>query len=910
MNRLLLCLLVTVSCKATIVSPNTGDDAKGDSMPSPGDGSGNLGELVSFDPAFAVLTITVSESANAERSLAPVSGGIPLARGVLQTSQIPRLTLAQADGYRVESFQEPLMLGSWADGSVKWLLLDFLATLPASGDASFSLGLADVDTNDDPAIVVTSDAQAFTVDTGVLKATLSKQQFSLFDAVWIDSDQNGVYGDGEKVVAAPGEMYIDLDDTPPGAADAGVYDYPAADFFGMEGGNWLRDSLAATSTRYLASSGDYSIELFREGRTHVVFKLEGWHENAGGRPFAKYSMYLHFWAQKSTVRASHTWIMTGDPDNNFVRRMAIELPMGGTGATLDYSCGGPFEIAGTPVYFNADQEPFVPVTVGPSQVHSGQVSRTGEVALVAIGPDKYYHNVPLTQDLAVDYEVILDGSVVANGEGAAGWVAVTGDGLGMAAGIRDFWREHPKEVQYNNGKLAVFLWPDHGGKALDLRRRYPEVRGTVAGGWGLAARREFQVPGSAVGIAKTTDLYFHFFAGDSAGVDTEIRGLQDSLLPFAGAEHNVASGVFGPLVAYDPVHYTKVENYLDMMMARIIRSMAEYHWYGWLDHGDYLPEFEKQEWELSIPWNPNLYSNWGYAGWLQENYRFGQWAFVQYFRSGRYRYFRAADTWLRHTRDVDCVYWETPDDGPHPSDNENDGPRLGGGHRHDQQHWGTYMTGYGIPTIALVHHYFLTGEGRDLDAMRDNADWILHAGRYFENYSEYSVLYMAEALDDADLMAEALAHDETPQSAYGRATFDSGMGLMLHDIHTNGAADVRAKLRLWADLDEATAAYLRAYLEAKEQTGTYSARIASDFDAAFPASAIQARRYEDWAPRLPTDFRDVFGSEIMPDGPWEWPIRLLESAQFDGPGGMGNDLGRHSNQMTLIWAMPHVGRDL
>jgi hypothetical protein len=207
------------------------------------------------------------------------------------------------------------------------------------------------------------------------------------------------------------------------------------------------------------------------------------------------------------------------------------------------------------------------------------------------------------------------------------------------------------------------------------------------------------------------------------------------------------------------------------------------------------------------------------------------------------------------------------------------------------------MAGYGIPTIAVVHHYFMTGAGRDLDAMRDNADWILHAGKYFENYSEYSVLYMAEALGDSTLMAEALAHDEKPRSAFGRATYDSGMGLMLHDIHTGGDPAVRDKLRKWADLDEA-------------KTGAHLSRIQSDFDAAFPASPVKARRYEDWAPRIPADFRDVFSKDIMPDGPWGRPIRMLESAQFDGPGGIGNDLGRHSNQMTLMWAMQFVGRDL
>jgi hypothetical protein len=875
--------------------------------------SGNVGDLVEFDPAFDTIPISVTEPANAVRTLAPVSGGIPLGRGVLPASQVDRLALADAQGYRITSFSEPAILTTWPDGSVKWLLLDFLATVPARGSVTYTLGLADVDTSEDAAVSVAEDAASFTVDTGVLRVVLSRQRFSLVEEAWIDRNGDGSYDGDEQVVTGPGEMFIDLDDAPPGAADAGEYDYPATDYFGMEGGNWLRDSQAATATRYLASEGTYSISLFRQGRTHVVFKLEGWHRDpVSSREFGRYTLYLHFYVRQAFMRASHTWIMTGDPDNNFIRRMAIDLPFGGTGDTLEYAFGGPYETAGAEVYFNTDQDPFVPLSKGPSEVHTGQVDRSGEVALTAIGPDKYYHNVSLTADLAVDYELLADGASVASGTAPSGWGSVSTGSVGLAAGVRDFWREHPKEVQYRDGRLAVYLWPDHGGKTLDLRRRYPEVRGTVTGGWGQAARREFVVPGSAVGVAKTTELFFHFFSGDhqSAGVDSTFRSFQDPLLPFAGAEHNVQTGVFGPLVPYDPVNYTKLENYLDTMMARIIRSQREYRWYGWLDYGDYLPEFEKQNWELSIPWNANLYSNWGYAGWLQENYRFGQWAFVQYFRSGRYRYFRAADTWLRHTRDVDCVYHETPDDGAHPSDNEGGGQRLGGGHRHDQQHWGTYMTGYGIPTIALVHHYLMTGDGRDLDAMRDNADWILHAGSYYENYSEYSVLYMAEALGDSDLMAEALAHNETPQSAFGRATYDSGMGLMLHDIHTDGDPVVREKLRAWADLDEGTAAYLRAYLESAEQTGTYVARIQSDFDASFPADSVGDHRYQEWAPRLPADFRDVFSVDIMPDGPWEWPLRMLESLQFDGPGGMGNDLGRHSNQMTLMWAMTFVGQDL
>lgn len=418
-----------------------------------------------------------------------------------------------------------------------------------------------------------------------------------------------------------------------------------------------------------------------EGKAHTVLKLEGWHRAEGGtRQFGKYTIYLHFYVGQGFVRASHTWIMTGDPDKNFIRRMALELPVAEAsgGNELDYAFGGAFEKDGQPVTFDPKDPPYVPLLPGPSEILEGNVDADGQVSLLSIGPDKYYHNVPLGQAPPVEYSLLEDGSPSTSGTGASGWGSVHGAHVGMTMGIRDFWREHPKEVQFRDGRLGAWIWPDHGDKTLDLRRRYPEVRGTVDDGWGKAARREFVEPGSAVGVAKTTDilLSFHGAARPASVSDDEFRSFQDPLMPFASGDYNVGTGVFGGLVAYDPVGYEKVERYMDSIAARIVRSRREYGWHGMMDYGDYLTEFEKQDWELDIPSNPDLYSNWGYAGWLQENYRFGQFAFVQYFRSGRYEYFRSGDEWLRHARDVDCVYWDTPDDGERPSDNKG-ASRLG-----------------------------------------------------------------------------------------------------------------------------------------------------------------------------------------------------------------------------------------
>jgi hypothetical protein len=291
---------------------------------------------------------------------------------------------------------------------------------------------------------------------------------------------------------------------------------------------------------------------------------------------------------------------------------------------------------------------------------------------------------------------------------------------------------------------------------------------------------------------------------------------------------------------------------------------------------------------------------------MQEAYRTGQWLFIQYVRSGRARYWREADTWLRHHRDVDCVHWNTPDNGPRPDDNKG-GDRLGGGHRHDQQHWGTYLTSYGIPSIALVHHYYLTGDGRDLDVMRENCDWLLHKNRY-ENEGVLSVLYMAEALGDQTVIDEAMQRDVKPGIGFGRLIFDSGMALMLRDIQTHGDPAVRSKLTAWADLDDPSAIFVRAYLYAQGEKQFHD-RLKKDFDDVFPQKSVRSQFFA-WAKRKPSDFRDAFSSDIIaPDGIWKLPFRTLEKLVFDAPFSMGNNTARNQLVSQVLWLMPILDED-
>jgi hypothetical protein len=794
--------------------------------------------LAALTPAFAGeldLALTVTDNGNVQRTAWPVCGGVPFPKGCLNPAAVKQLAVFDKSGKPVP-FQEPLVLGTWKDGSVRWALLDFAADVPAGGQAVYNLRKVAAATapTKAPALKVAEDGATYTVDTGALKVVLNKNKFSFIDKAWIDANGDGAYGPDELVVKAPGEMFIDLDDAPPGPVDTGIKEFNPGDkqFFGMEGGNWLRDSKAEKATRYTASSGEYKLELFRKGTLQTVFRMEGFHKNAAGRQFGKYTLYFHFYAGQSFMRVLHTWIMTGDPEKNFIRRMGIEVPVAGKAG--EYAFGGEFEQAG-PL-----------VTKGPSKAVTGPLQAGEEAYIVSVGPDKYYHNVPRSKDLRVEYKIFAGGAHKASGYSPSGWADFYDGKLGLAAGVRDFYREHPKEIGIKNDKVMLYLWPDHGNKTLDLRRN-PNIVGYTKE-VGNAARRSHGPQGSAVGVAKTTELFFYFHKGNHAAakVDEAFRSFEEPLLPFAGGEWNCKTGVWGPLTAYDPAKRPELENFLDVSFHWVFVSQKEFSWYGMLDWGDALLEYECMHWELkNWPRNKGLYSNWGYAGWSAE-WDPGQFMLVQYLRSGRWNYFRYGEAKVRHERDVDCVYWEKPDDGPLPQDNKG-GQRLGGGHRHDQQHWSSYMVGYSIPSISTGHLYYLTGDPRCLDAYRDIA--LYHANApSIENEGRLALAYIGEILGEkkwTDTAIELMykSGECAPAKAdFGRGLVANMMALMLCDIATEDPR-VRKKALEWGELtlDKGQAdegmIVLWSYLKSVEKKDTWDAKIREAFDRVKPKDA-------------------------------------------------------------------------
>ena len=95
--------------------------------------------------------------------------------------------------------------GYWADGSVKWLTVDFQATVETGGQVEYQLEYGnDVERNTwNTPLAVRDGAETVEVDTGPIRFSISKRRFNLFERVCLDLDQDGQIASGE-VLVSPG----------------------------------------------------------------------------------------------------------------------------------------------------------------------------------------------------------------------------------------------------------------------------------------------------------------------------------------------------------------------------------------------------------------------------------------------------------------------------------------------------------------------------------------------------------------------------------------------------------------------------------------------------------------------------------------------------------------------------------
>ncbi|MBM3477472.1 MAG: hypothetical protein FJX75_29735, partial [Armatimonadetes bacterium] len=167
------------------------------------------------------VPLHVRDHAGVARNAWPVRGGVPLQRGVLPDCTQARLV--DASGAELPCRVRPI--ARWYDGSVKWVLVDAQASVPANGETQLSLSLGSAPQRATPRVETTETPEAVTVDTGPARFVFSRTSFGLPSEAWADLNGDGRWD--TKVAGEGGEFDCEVEHQPPGEP---------------EEENWLRDA--------------------------------------------------------------------------------------------------------------------------------------------------------------------------------------------------------------------------------------------------------------------------------------------------------------------------------------------------------------------------------------------------------------------------------------------------------------------------------------------------------------------------------------------------------------------------------------------------------------------------------------------------------------------------------------------
>lgn len=228
--------------------------------------------LFGWHAEAATLKISVEEPTGVPRNGWPITSGVPLAQGPLKDAAAA--ALFTADGREVPLQTEAL--ARWPDGSVRWLLLDFQVDLAAKEKKAFSLRYGSTLRRaavEEPVRVIKAET-SIAVDTGPMRLKLSPQAFRLLDAVWLDTDGDGRFSDGERVMSSAGAgIVLRTPDGKPHQADA--------------------------------AKAEITVE--QAGPLRACIRIEGKHAAADQTTF-RYVVRVHAFRERPFVRVHYTFI--------------------------------------------------------------------------------------------------------------------------------------------------------------------------------------------------------------------------------------------------------------------------------------------------------------------------------------------------------------------------------------------------------------------------------------------------------------------------------------------------------------------------------------------------------------------------------------------------------------------------
>lgn len=625
--------------------------------------------------AAGVVELSVVERQGVARLGQPVTFGVPLPKGELQSARQVRL---MCDGAEIPA--QFRATGLWRpEGSVRWLLVDFQADIDANARHTYTLEYGNgISARAKPAAAVRIEQSddVYRVATGAALFCISKRVFDLFQEVRLADEtvvvsrpgagqsRYGAVLRGLKATATraiPGAtnrgrshlIYVacspqaglqdytlrftspreyEVTDGKGGRLGRGAYltGFASSDgLVSIPGDAWLQYASPAKGDIYTfrtipeghsaASEDVREATVLERGPMRSVIRLKG-SLGPAAAPVLEYTAWYHFYAGSGRVKLVFTL------ENN---HHGGRTPTGNARNA---------DIGGINCIFFDEMALRLPLALGArsrvcvggdvqSRPHVAPLTAKAEIyqdSSAGANWDRYraprFHPRPNSYVTLRGYRTFFGGAEVASGRRALGWLDLSDAAKGLTVGIEDFWQNCPKALAADrDGTVEIGLFPGRYAASFPLRS----------------------------GEHKTHEVLFFFHPGAAPddGNQAIAVGFSDPLRLESSPQWLAKTRALGDLHPLDMEDYRAYEvrnlSAIGVFPKGVSQGPSlpsrreENEFYGWMDYGDVPIDFEAPS------------GQWGMK--YDLDYRMAQ----QYARSLDPRWwnlFVAAD---KHTRDID-----------------------------------------------------------------------------------------------------------------------------------------------------------------------------------------------------------------------------------------------------------------
>jgi len=356
--------------------------------------------------SFVEIPLGIRNHLFADGKDLPFSGGIPFPRGQLKS--LEQLELVDNQGSNIP-FQSKI-LSLWPDKSIKWALVTLQSGLTPNGDRRLFLryGNSFQKQSFQSSLLIEENPDNVIVNTGILKLSIGKKGFYLFDNLWLDKNKDGKFDDDE-ILSAKADLV-----------------------------------LVHNGTEYYSHlDKDYALTLEEKGPIRACLKAKGWFVSEKGDKFCQFVVRIYAFSGSSSLKVQHTFIFTGYPENSF-HYLYKEKRMP-KNETIDA------------IYLTAP-------------IKFGDTSKFTFATDNKIMQGDFTESVEFLQKESNAYEVAKNKRLIDSGNKLRGWIDLSSSEEGVSLGVRNFWEQFPKGflLDKDTNRVVIYLWPKQS-QALDFK---------------------------------------------------------------------------------------------------------------------------------------------------------------------------------------------------------------------------------------------------------------------------------------------------------------------------------------------------------------------------------------------------------------------------------------------------------